>query len=65
MRPTQTEPFKCGIHTKKDVEYYCTKDNEFFCSLCMLEHGKHSDDIVVATEDEILRQYRIVADNLN
>ena len=65
MRPIQTEPFKCAHHARKEVEFHCKKENVFFCSLCMLEHAKHNDDIFVATQVKILEQYKIVADYLD
>ena len=36
----QNSDFCCKLHPTKKLKYYCSQDNENFCSLCLSNHTK-------------------------
>jgi len=48
--------YKCSVHTKKPIEFRCKQCQEILCSLCMLKHSSHSDQVEIFTEDEIIQE---------
>ena len=46
--------YKCSTHNKKPIEFRCNKCRQILCSLCMLKHSGHSDEVEIFTEDEIV-----------
>ena len=56
--------FKCSVHTKKPIEFRCNKCKQILCSLCMLKHSGHSEDVEIFTEDEIVKEsYHLIEIN--
>lgn len=49
---------KCRKHPEKDIEFFCAKEGEFFCSLCIDKHLVHSKNIKVNLPDEIMAHYK-------
>ena len=49
-------PFKCSTHNKKPLEFRCNRCKQILCSLCMLKHSGHNDEVEIFTEDEIVNE---------
>jgi len=43
-------------HSKKQIEFWCFKCRELLCSLCLLKHQSHGDNIEIFSDDEIVKE---------
>lgn len=46
LNEDQLSDFSCKAHSSKRIKYYCSHDNEYFCSNCLTEHTKSPHKIV-------------------
>ena len=45
--------FICAKHQSKEIEFFCAQDKCLFCSLCVMDHTKHIDNMSLYTSKDI------------
>ena len=54
----------CPTHKNKYIEYMCDKEEEFLCSLCILQHVDHKDKLQIYEEGMMVSDVKILLSKL-
>ena len=44
----------CPVHKDKDLEYYCSHEQQMFCLLCVQAHREHVEFLSIFTPQDII-----------
>ena len=44
----------CGEHNNKEIEFYCTRDCQLLCTLCMWDHSDHKEKVKACIDKDVM-----------
>ena len=57
LNPKAEKPrFFCSAHPDQNIQFYCAKEKEYFCSNCVLGHANHHQDVKLIKQEEICQK---------